>query len=692
MNLFENKIFYTMVSALVSFSLVAYSWGFYSVSAAEVSTLPAAIDITVDYDSDNVNWIYSGDNYSFDRNTPLTVDVDGKTMYFNSVYTEYSSSAYFRVSDYKTSDFSVPTVESFNDIHYNASYWFSPSENSVYVLRTQGSGAEIEKNKGFIRSYSVSSGHGSFSFWTQGASTWYHLYVYCYAFDTHAMTICDYVINVSRSTTLSETSYVWYFNLDNGFTLNSSSDSLDVYTCNDNTRYQMYFPTDLLCLFSTYEISGFYQPDTSKVVTPDYYMQYQYIFYRDGKGYTFIDSGKPLTEVTAQGSYAYLTFDDSCNKYIYTSIDGIDWTMCTSISNMYGLSFTQLAYDWLYDNVTVGAANAYDAELVYTNDDKFGVSVKEWKSLYDVIEDLPELHGSDYSDDRIVDENFAEDGVITNVWKDIKGVTEFITGVVYSDYAMVSQGLRDFAGSRADEVVKSYFATTADEILIESLLGDKVTQIIDKDGVYTRVSVDSIRSLIKGIHSLTQDTNTLLSMLHNDFVGMNDNMSLLYDYSVKESESLKVIISKLSNIEKFDATYEQFGKDMNAGFWLVISEISGFRSSLSGVPNSLEEIRKAIDNIDFTVSFPESEPKNDLFYDNPDSDEDLIDFVSEYAKTALDKSYFASYLTFDDDTMSGIRFYNGLSEEAFKAIGPLGAVLLVPVGFILVGAAVRRHA
>lgn len=687
----QHKILYRFVSAVLAVSLVVYCLGFYSVQAAEISSLPADIDITVDYDSDSVDWTYSGSDYTFSRDYPLSVEVDGKTMYFDSVYTEYADSAYFRVSDYKTTDFAEPTVESFNGLRYNASYWFSPSENSLYILRTQASGSDIAKNAGFVRSYSVdASGHGQFALWTQGANTWYHFCVYRYDLNTDSMAIGDYTVNVSRSTTLSTVSSFWQFDLSGGFTLYSASDSRDVYRLDDNTRIQSYFPADLLCLYSTYAISGHYEPDTSRVETPDYYFNYQYIFYRKDKGYTFIDSAQPLTEVTAQGSYAYLTFADNCNKYIYTSVDGRDWKTLTTISSMYELSFTNLAYDWLYDKVTVGAVNQYDAELVHTNDDKFGVSIKEWNSLYDVIGDLPELHGSDYSDDRVVEENFAEDGLITNVFKDVKGITEYIFGIYSGNTSLISQGLRDFGGSRADEVVKTFFATTADDILMQSLLGDTVTQIIDKDGVYTRVTVDSLRSLIKGIHSLTQDTNTLLSMLHNDFVGVNDNLSILYDYSVKEAESYKTIISKLSNIEKFDAVYDQFSKDMNSGFWLVISEISGFRKSLDYLPGSLDQIRQAISGIDLSVEFPASEPGFDLFYDNPDSNEDLIDFVSEYAKTALDKSYFASFLTFDNDTTSAVRFYNGLSEDTFKALGPLGAVLLVSVGFTLVGAAIRK--
>lgn len=682
------KTAYVIIAVIAAFSLVFYSFGYYSVQASEVSTLPADIDITVDYDAVNISFTYGDKSYSFSRSYSFSYDYDGVTYYPRASYPSSMQPPFnLYYTDCTYPAFTVETDR--QDRLMGTSYWFSPSGNALYILESVVPSSDPDYI--FVRGFTNKDGHGCFIFDKWSSSKSY--YNVCYRYDfTSGICTLGWVSTGSSNDSRFRTSYN-YYDLSSGFSYHGKYNSQsEAYWANGrDITYAEYFPADLLCLYSNYAISGFYEPDMSKVETPDYYMQYQYIFYRKDKGYTFVDSARPLTEITAQGSYAYLTFSEVCNKYIYTSVDGTAWTLQTDASSMYGSSFTQLSYDWLYDNVIVGFANKYNAELVYTNDDKFGVSIKEWKNLYDVIEDLPELHGSDYSDDRVVEENFAEDGLITNPFKDIKGITEYILGICTDSTSLISQGLRDFGGSRADEVVKTFFATSADDILMQSLLNDKVTQIIDKDGVYTRVSVDSIRSLIKGIHSLTQDTNTLLSMLHNDFVGVNDNLSILYDYTVKEAESYKTIISKLSNIEKFDGTFSQLSKDMNSGFWLVISEISGFRSSLSGVPDSLDQIQQAINNIDLSVSIPEAAPEPDLWYDDPDSDEDLIDFVSEYAQTALDKSYFSSFITFDDDTNSGIHFYNGLSEDTFKALGSFGAVLLVPVGFILVGAAVRRH-
>ena len=685
----KSKTAYVIITVLAAFSLVFYSFGYYSVQAAEVSNLPADIDITVNYDADNISFTYGDKPYSFSRSYSYFYEYDGVIYYprasypssmqppFNLYYTECTYPAF--------------TVElDRQDRLMGTSYWFSPSGNALYILESVVPSSDTDYIS--VRGFTKKDGHGCFIFDKWSSSKSY--YNVCYRYDfTSGICTLGWVSTGNSNDSRFRTSYN-YYDLSSGFTYYGKYNSQsDAYWANGrDITYAEYFPADLLCLYSNYPISGFYEPDMSKVETPDYYMQYQYIFYRKDKGYTFVDSARPLTEITAQGSYAYLTFSEVCNKYIYTSVDGTAWTLQTDASSMYGSSFTQLSYDWLYDNVTVGFSNKYNAELVYTNDDKFGKSTKEWKSLYDVIEDLPELHGSNYNDKPFLGTDIISELGLNDItlpflnafW----GVAFPETGST-TDYYNNLNTLYHYLAEDSD--FRAFYSGTIDDIMRQSLLSDKVTQIYYDDmGLGYEYTVDSLRSLIKGIHSLTEDTNTLLSMLHNDFVGVNDNLSILYDYTVKEAESYKTIISKLSNIEKFDGTFSQLSKDMNSGFWLVISEISGFRSSLSGVSDSLNQIQQAINNIDLSVKFPESEPKFDLFYDDPDSNEDLIDFVSEYAKTALDKSYFASYLSFDNDTMSGIRFYNGLSEDTFKALGPLGAALLVSVGFSLVGAAIRK--
>ena len=64
-----HKNICSAVAALMVAVLVVYSYGsFRSYAAApEVSTLPADIDIDVDYTADTVNFTYAGKSYSIDR-------------------------------------------------------------------------------------------------------------------------------------------------------------------------------------------------------------------------------------------------------------------------------------------------------------------------------------------------------------------------------------------------------------------------------------------------------------------------------------------------------------------------------------------------------------------------------------------------------------------------------------------------
>ncbi|MCM1308286.1 MAG: hypothetical protein NC223_06780, partial [Butyrivibrio sp.] len=535
MGFFKNKIIYTVVALLVSLSLVAYSFGFYSVQAAEVSTLPADIDITASYDADNVYWTYSDKDYSFSRSYPLTVEVDGRTMYFDQMYTEYSDSCSFTVRDYKTSDFSVPTVESFNGVHYNASYWFSPSENALYVLRTQGSGVDIKNNAGFIRSYSVdNSNRGTFGFWTAITSTWYHLPVYRYDFDSESMTIADYTINVYRSTTLSSTSFCWHFDFGGGFSLVSSSDSVDVYACNDRTRIQMFFPSDLLCLYSSYAISGFYEPDTSKVVTPDYYFNYQYIFYLKDFGYTFVDSAEKLLEIGFPNSVitARYFFAKKGNFYIYTSVDGISWNQLTTYSTMYADTF-----DVDYKR---SAAGLY--ELVYTNDNDFGVSIKEWESLPDVIGDLEDLipvldyYHSDY---------YYDTGFDYDKYNTITYWARYVDQLAYQlDVSLTGSALSDwfFHNRYNNSDSPSSFSDYIYLFLLTELSSDYIIDYNTRGGESGTLT---LYGLVRRLNNLSENTNVyldkILNQIHSDFIGVNDNLSLLYDLDSKLLSSVKEI-------------------------------------------------------------------------------------------------------------------------------------------------------
>lgn len=791
----QHKTLYNFVSAVLAVSLVVYCFGFYAVQAAEISTLPADIDITVNYDADSINWTYDGKDYSFDRNTRIGY------YYGDDFY--YSSNGYAGVSslspDSSGNSYNY-TVEKNTANFRDSSYWFSPSENALYIIRAHKYNSSVY---GLVRSFAS----GTFGFLDRRCLT------ARYDFNDNSFVFGGLDDRYKYTTADS----FYYYDPAAGFRLDNNR----LYF-NDETKYTCHYPSDLLCLYSTYAISGFYEPDTSKVNTPDYYFNYQYIFYRDGKGYTFVDSAQPLTEVTAQGSYAYLTFADTCNKYIYTSPDGITWTTQTRIDTMYGGTFTQLSYDWFYDKTTVGSVNQYDAELVYTCDDKFGdkpLITPDWGDLTDITDNLNKflddydiinttgrgsfINSFDYycvefpSDNAffgsfvgtltmsyvnyaVYEKVIGSDSTFPDychvyyfggdVPSDISPVYNVDTGhwlldilssapsITTSYYTLktstqiptLSMYLRLLNNSASNidltlsafredsyDALKSIFDNITLTNTHLSALTDKLGKLPDYTAALRDISskLDNLDLLspdssggsvfapfddtailgrfdvandylkdIKGLETGNLLTNILNLLTGTDGEGMkvtiNPNFKLDLDNNLKASFSAKIdklfdeifkINASLDKIAEFNLGSGGTDKDYSPMLTLINDNLYTASGRIYDLNQSLDQIRQTINSIDLSVEFPEAVPKNDLFYDDPDSDEDLIDFVSEYAKTALDKSYFASFVTFDSDTTSAIQFYNGLSEDTFKALGPLGAVLLIPVGFILVGTAVRRH-
>lgn len=759
----RHKTLYGFVSLLLAVSLVVYCFGFYSVQAAEISSLPSDIDITVTYDADNINWTYDGTDYSFSRDFPLVLSHGESQLFYNATNYRY-------LYDYKGSASALPlTVEADSSfVLCRASYWFSPSENALYIIRDDDRFSSSYYSA--VRSYGVSNGRGSF--YIIGGSKSVDFCVLRYDFNdrTFIYGVDEYLYGNHSFNAFK------YYDFNSGIALKDSSNH-DTYMSVDDAELTCYIPFDLLCIFSNYEISGFYEPDTSKVNTPDYYFNYQYIFYRDGKGYTFVDSAQPLVEVTAQGSYAYLTFSDSCNKYIYTSVDGITWDIKTTVDTMYGGTFTKLAYDWLYDKTTVGSVNQYDAELVYTNDDKFGdkpLVTPSFGDLTDITDKLNSIvndkplsgrllgvlandislsnffdllaygivgDGFDFwihEDDPTDHGHFGPRGsadVSASYIVTYPSLATYLYNLVSSSQNLdiTLSALREDSHNALKSVFDNVTVTNAYLSTITDKLGkfpdytaalrdisaklDKLDLLSpDSPGGSVLVPFDDTAILgrfdvangylkdIKGLETGNLLTNILNLLTGTDGEGMkvtiNPNFKLDLDNNLKASFSAK--IDKLfDEIFKINASLDKIAefnlgsgggtdKDYSSMLTLINDNLYTASGRIYDANQSLDQILQAINSLDLSVEFPASPSGNDLFYDDPDSDEDLIDFVSEYAKTALDKSYFASFLTFDNDTMTAIRFYNGLSEDMFKALGPLGAALLVSVGFTLVGAAVRK--
>ena len=390
MNFLRNhKNICSVVAALMVAVLVVYCYGSFRSYAAspEVSTLPADIDIDVDYSSDAVNFTYAGKAYSIDRKHNVNL--------IHYSYRQYSSGTYER-------DYNQPeTFEcSFaGDLCYT-SYWFSPSEMRIYVLMTPSL-----RKVSQVKSYLASSNYGTF------------LLVDARYFDTGSnsvfMTTIDYSSGSAVYNVMSSQEGISSWDANSSNTKNYD----DVYACASNINYFNYYmtgylddnylrraglyykatgelntsdyasnyhyiPNDLLCIFSNYEISGFYEPDTSKVSTPDYYFNYQYIFYKKGYGYIFVDSAKRCKEVGFPSGVTNprFYFDGEGNNYVYTSVDGITWILKSACNTMYN-SYFEVSCGYEFTDYT----------LVYTNDKSFGgdpLVTPSYGNITDVTDNL----------------------------------------------------------------------------------------------------------------------------------------------------------------------------------------------------------------------------------------------------------------------------------------------------------------
>ena len=386
MNFLRNhKNICSVVAALMVAVLVVYSYGsFRSYAAApEVSTLPADIDIDVDYTADTVNFSYAGKAYSIDRKHKV-----------NLTHYRYSSNRY--VLDGNCPEFFEYRFDGYSCY---TSYWFSPSEMRVYVLIGWHSYSKV-------KSYLPSPKYGTFRISESDSDVYYYMTTIDYgsgsaiynkmsskeAIDYWDAQVSSYDDSHNRScddvyACKSNNSSFNYYNtgfLEDGFLVRTymdykASGELNTYDYASNYHY---IPNDLLCIFSNYEISGFYEPDTSKVHTPDYYFNFQYIFYKEGYGYIFVDSAKRCKMVGFPNGVTRprFYFDGEGNNYVYSSVDGISWILKSDYNTMYN-SYFELPCNHEFTDYT----------LVYTNDKSFGgdpLVTPSYGNITDVTDNL----------------------------------------------------------------------------------------------------------------------------------------------------------------------------------------------------------------------------------------------------------------------------------------------------------------
>ena len=732
------------VAALMVAVLVVYSFGsFRSYAAApEVSTLPADIDIDVDYTADTVNFTYAGKAYSIDRKHKV-----------NLTHYSYGSSSRYNF------DYNYPeTFERlFNGNSCYASYWFSPSELRVYVLIAR---SEISK----VRCYVPSANYGTFCVCDKYENVYYYMITIDYSsgsavynkmssqdaidyrealissYDEFRDKSCDnlYACKLFDSSSL----YVNYYNTgylygDDYFHVAEIGykASGELNTSDYSSNYH-YIPNDLLCIFSNYEISGFYEPDTSKVNTPSYYFNYQYIFYKEGYGYIFVDSAKRCKEVGFPNGVnrPRFYFEAEGNNYVYSSVDGITWTLKSS--------FDKYTSNFMYNNkfeVDCGSYAFTDYTLVYTNDSRFGeepLVTPDYGDITDITDNLDSflkdyniisvsgcgnsINSFDYYVVEYPDNNSffgAFMGTLT------------MTSVKYCVYENVSS---KGSGRFSDYIHVYYFASdvapyiTVDYPSDDSSSDPFIHFLFSAPSIgdcnYSLVSTTNVPTLSMYFRLLNNTTSNIFTSLtamrtdlHADLKSIFTNITLTNqylkrlsdnfdnlsfpDYSGKLDNIYNALLfqgsnSSLDSVGKYVQYIYSVSRDIRTRLDTIIDKMPSGSGSVDVDTDSIvTAINDGSDTLHSDLKYIKAlltiDTVNNLFGDDNDS-QNIFNFVSKGIASIVSGSIISDALAFSTQTKDGIVYISSYVNKFYDAVPVYSSIVTVGASFFIIDMVLRR--
>lgn len=584
------------VAALMVAVLVVYNYGsFRSYAAApEVSTLPADIDIDVDYTADVINFTYSGKSYSIDRNHNVNL------IHYSGYRRDYNQPETFE--------------RSFAGDLCSASYWFSPSEMRVYVLMTPSLVSGFQ-----IKSYISSSTYGTFVLKNKYDS---------YGLNNVHMISIDYSSGAAVYNVMSSPEAISYWNAKSDNTKTYDN----VYACSNNILYFNYYwtgylddnyfmkasleykatgelntsdyasnyhyiPNDLLCIFSNYAISGFYEPDTSKVNTPNYYFNFQYIFYKKGYGYIFVDSAKRCKMVGFPNGVTNprFYFDGEGNNYVYTSVDGITWILKSAYNTMYN-SYFEVSCGYEFTDYT----------LVYTNDKNFGgdpLVTPDWGDFSDVIEKLPDI--TDVYDNLLSHKTDKQTTALTGINKFMYNIVSGLTSNI---------GLGGLYDSIVSSIKGDSYTYSLSEYMLTNLNNDLSVSLVydyaEIDGEAWEVPRVTLYGYIvhidKTLNNLLSNFNNLINISDSRLKSIYQNITLSNQYLKKifdNLDSLSIPAAAPDYSGRFDKLSVALDKLHNDLIYEEgVTKLPNVPQYLVYVYSVTKDIRTKLDNINIQIS------------------------------------------------------------------------------------------
>lgn len=665
----EHKFISSVIAALMVVVLVMYSYCSFQVFAAapEVSTLPADIDIDVSYDADTVTFTYNNVTHSIDRNTRYEYINSSSTS--NPKFLERTSTGYY-----------IP-----------ASYWFSPSENRLYVFSgcTDNSVSSETTLSDFcyILGYVPGSNNATTdivgNFYLHNNAGGYNS-TFMYFIDYNFGYVCNtYKLYSDDGWSRDRNICYWYPDVAkiNG------EDAYKVLGVSSTKRY--YFPADLICVFSNYEISGFYEFDNSKVNTPSYYFNFQYIFYKEKHGYIFVDSAKRVREVGFPNNVnnPRFFFEDICNSYVYSSSDGVSWSLLTTTSTAYANYF----------EVSTGTSWT-DYTLIYTNDKNFGspLVTPDYGSITDITDNLNDIVNDKPLSGRLVslftDMNLSDlllRGVIADgfdIWVDSDNSTHISPLGGAPDDPHVVRSVKSFPS------ISMYLYNLVNtELNIDTKLSALRTDLhADLKSIFTNITLTNqyLKRLSDNFDNLSfPDYSGKLDNIYNALLFQGSNSSLdsvgkyvQYIYSV--SRDIRTRLDTI--IDKMPSGSGSVDVDTDS----IVTAINESATSLTATVDSGND--KLHSDLNYIKALMTIDTVNNLFGDDEDS-QNIFTFVSKGISSIVTGSIISDALAFSTNTKDGIVYISSYVNKFYEAVPVYSAVVTVGASFFIINMVLRRR-
>lgn len=650
----EHKFISSVIAALMVVVLFMYSYCSFQVFAAapEVSTLPADIDIDVTYDADTVTFTYNNVTHSIDRNTRYEY-INSSTS--NPKFLERTSTGYY-----------IP-----------ASYWFSPSENRLYVFSGCTDNSVSSETTLFDFCYILGYVPGPNNATTDIVGNFYlhnnaggYNSTFMYFIDYNFGYVCNsYKLYSDDGWSRDRNICYWYPDIAkiNG------EDAYKVLGVSSTKRY--YFPADLICVFSNYEISGFYEFDNSKVNTPSYYFNFQYIFYKEKYGYIFVDSAKRVREVGFPNNVnnPRFFFEDICNSYVYSSSDGVSWTLLTTTSTAYAKYF----------EVSTGTSWT-DYTLIYTNDKNFGspLVTPDYGSITDITDNL-----NDIVNDKPIS------GRLVSLFTDMNVSDFLLRGVIADGFDMWidSSDNSTHIGPRgsAPHDVSSVETFPSISMYLYNLVNTELNIDTKLSALRTDLHAD-----LKSIFTNITLTNQYLKRLSDNF----DNLSFP-DYSGKLDNIYNALLfqgsnSSLDSVGKYVQYIYSVSRDICTRLDTIIDKMPAGSGSVDVDTDSIvTAINDGSDTLHSDLKYIKAlltiDTVNNLFGDDNDS-QNIFNFVSKGIASIVSGSIISDALAFSTQTKDGIVYISSYVNKFYDAVPVYSSIVTVGASFFIIDMVLRR--